>query len=124
MDEGKNFSFSEIRRNYVHPYPLYAALRESDSIFWDATSQCWLVTAYAPVVAILHDPRFSSALDTASSLQLPSVHKQMLFMDGEAHQQAQSVLLHPLAQMAKKNPAPGFSSCRRLKALPEKPPTQ
>ncbi len=100
----RDFSLSALRRHYTQPHELYAALRAHDSIYFDAASQCWLVTGYAPLVAILDDPRFSSQLGGASSTFLPSVSKQMLFMDGEAHQRAQQVILRPLAQMVKRLP--------------------
>jgi cytochrome P450 len=106
MDQGthRDFSLSALRRHYTHPHELYAALRAHDSIFFDASSQCWLVTGYAPIVAVLDDPRFSSQMGASASMFPPAVSKQMLFMDGEAHQRAQSVMLRPLAQMVKSMP--------------------
>ena len=106
MDQGirKDFSLSALRRHYVQPHELYASLQAHDSIYFDAASQCWLVTGHAPLVAILDDPRFSSRLGASSSMFPPSVSKQMLFMDGEAHQRAQNVMLRPLAQMVKHMP--------------------
>jgi pimeloyl-[acyl-carrier protein] synthase len=104
MEHPHSYSFTEVRRQYLHPYTLYAAMRQHDSMYWDATSQCWLVTAYAPVLAILHDPRFSSSVASAASGPLGSVGKQMLFMDGPAHQRMQTVMLRPLAQLAKRMP--------------------
>jgi cytochrome P450 len=83
-------------------------------MYFDRSSHCWLVTGYAPIVAILGDPRFSSDLGLgapppAQARAAPSLHaavtKQMIFMDGEHHRQAQDVLLRPLAQMVKKTPA-------------------
>ncbi len=106
MDQAtpKDFNLSALRRHYTHPHELYAALRAHDSIFFDASSQCWLVTGYAPVVEILDDPRFSSQMGASASMFPPAVSKQMLFLDGEAHQRAQSVMLRPLAQMVKSMP--------------------
>jgi len=106
MDQGisKDFNLSALRRHYTHPHELYAALRTHDSLYFDAASQCWLVTGYAPLVAILDDSRFSSRLGASASIFPPSVGKQMLFMDGEAHQRAQNVMLRPLARMVKSMP--------------------
>jgi cytochrome P450 len=106
MDQGmrRDFSLSALRRHYTRPHELYADLQAHDSIYFDVTSQCWLVTGYAPLVAILDDPRFSSRLGASSAMFPPSVSKQMLFMDGEAHRRAQNVMLRPLAQMVKSMP--------------------
>lgn len=107
----KDYSLSALRRHYTNPHELYNALRAYDSIYFDASSKCWLVTGHAAIVAILNDPRFSSHLGSASPTQTPSVSplqksvsKQFLFLDGEAHQRAQGVMLRPLAQMVKKMP--------------------
>lgn len=108
-----NLTLAALRRHYTQPHELYTALRSHDCIYFDRSSQCWLVTGYAPIVAILGDPRFSSNLGLgapppAQARAAPSLHaavtKQMIFMDGEHHQQAQSVLLRPLAQMVKQTP--------------------
>lgn len=111
MQQGnKRFSLSALRRNYTDPHGTYDALREHDSIYFDKMSECWLVTGYAPVTQILGDRRFSSHLQTPSSPSaaasfLPTaISKQMVFMDGKAHQQAQEVILRPLAQLVKQMP--------------------
>jgi cytochrome P450 len=104
QDTPKDFSLTALRRHYIHPHALYDAIRAHDSVYFDAASRCWLVTGYAPVVAILGDARFSSRLGASASMFPPSVSKQMLFMDGEAHQRAQQVMLRPLAQMVKQMP--------------------
>ncbi|HEY7124281.1 MAG TPA: cytochrome P450 [Ktedonobacterales bacterium] len=106
MDQAahRDFNLSALRRHYTHPHKLYEAMRAHDCIFFDASSQCWLVTGYAPIVALLDDPRFSSQMGASASMFPPAVSKQMLFMDGEAHQRAQSVMLRPLAQMVKSMP--------------------
>ena len=96
------FSLSGLRRHYTDPYRLYDALRAHKSIYFDPMSRCWLVTGYSPVMSILNDPRFSSRLD--STIGMPSLHRQMIFMDGEEHQKRQSVILRSSAQMAKKMP--------------------
>ncbi len=98
----RDFSISGLRRNYTNPWTLYAALREHDSIYFDTTIRCWLVTGHAATMFILDDKRFSSQL--GDSADMSSVNKQMVFMDGEEHKRRQNVMLRPLAQMAKKMP--------------------
>ncbi|BCL80813.1 cytochrome P450 [Ktedonobacteria bacterium brp13] len=97
-----------LRRHYTEPHALYNSLRSQDSLYYDETSQSWLVTGHAAVVKILDDPRFLSSLGSAtnsSAGQLSPVSRQMLFMDGEKHKQAQNVMLRPLAHMAKNMPS-------------------
>ncbi len=98
----RDFSISGLRRHYTDPHRLYDALRAHDSIYFDTMSRCWLVTGHSPVLSILNDPRFSSRLD--DTIRMPSVNRQMVFMDGEEHQKRQNVMLRSLAQMAQKMP--------------------
>lgn len=100
--QNRTFSVSSLRRHYTNPFALYDALRAHDSIYFDASSRCWLVTGYHATTAILDDPRFTSRLDDSSAQSL--VSRQMVFMDGEEHQRRQNVLLRPLAQMSKRMP--------------------
>jgi len=106
----KDYNLSALRRHYTDPQRLYNELRAHDSIYFDATSRCWLVTGYAAMVAILHDPRFTSqpgnspASHTSMNSLQRSIGKQFLFLDGEAHKRAQEVVLKPLAQMVKGMP--------------------
>lgn len=93
-----------LRRQYTNPHGLYRAMREQDCLYFDSTSQTWLVTGHAAVTTILDDPRFLSGLSPAlgaGPTQISAVHRQMLFMDGEKHRRAQNVMLRPLAQMVK-----------------------
>jgi cytochrome P450 len=108
------FSFSSLVRAYRDPHPLYSALRAHDSIFYDATSQFWLVTAHAPMVAILSDPRFSSDVrfENAAPPEAPgasflraAIEKGVIFSDGEAHRRVQNVILRVLGRMGKEAPA-------------------
>src|SRR2546421_3288489 len=101
----KDFSITALRRHYTDPHGLYNALRAYDSIYFDTLSQCWLATGHAAITTILADSRFSSKLGTNSTTPITSISKQMLFMDGEAHLQAQGVMLKPLARMVKQMPA-------------------
>lgn len=110
----KDFSLAALRRTYLHPHELYAELRAHDPIFYDATSQCWLVTGHAPLVAILDDDRFSSQLGASAAMFPPTVSKQLLFLDGEVHHRAQSVMLRPLANMVKSQSAAIKAYAREL----------
>ncbi len=96
-----------LRRHYTDPHNLYNALRQQDSLYFDETSLCWLATGHDVITAILDDPRFLSNIGSAvnaSSESISPVSRQMLFMDGEKHQRAQSVMLRPLARMVKDMP--------------------
>ena len=55
------------------PYPTYRQLREIDPVYWSDAWQCWVLTRYADVAAMLKDPgRFSSAGRLAALIdQLP-----------------------------------------------------
>lgn len=112
--EVKDFSLAALRRTYLHPHALYAELRAHDPIFYDTTSQCWLVTGYAPTVAILDDDRFSSQLGASAAMFPPVVSNQLLFLDGEIHHRAQSVMLRPLANMVKSQAAAIKAYAREL----------
>lgn len=101
-------NFLALRRNYTNPHQLYKALREQNALYFDSTSQCWLATGHNIVAKCLDDPRFLSSLGSASgstSEQLSPVSRQMLFMDGQKHHEAQAVMLRPLAQMVKDMPS-------------------
>jgi cytochrome P450 len=103
MDQKKNkaYSFLSLRRHYQDPYQHYAQLRAHDSIYYDQTSQCWLVTGHEATVAILGDARFSSQLGENLKSPITSINKQMLFMDGDRHKKAQQTMIRPLATIAK-----------------------
>ena len=47
---------------FTNPYPVYHQIRSEDPVYWSETWNCWILTRYADVVAVLRDPRcFSSA---------------------------------------------------------------
>ncbi|WP_376796068.1 cytochrome P450 [Thermogemmatispora sp.] len=81
----------------ANPYPLYHRLREHDPIYWDEEMHAWVLTRYADVVAVLRDPRFSSAWGTLETAWMPeelrprlepalrAVSRQMLFLDPPDH---------------------------------------
>ncbi|HTK08299.1 MAG TPA: cytochrome P450 [Ktedonobacteraceae bacterium] len=100
----KAYSLLSLRRNYQRPHTHYARLRMHDSIYYDTTSLCWLVTGHTPAMMILDDPRFSAQLGAESTSSITTLNKQMLFMDGDRHTQIQYAMLRPLAEMAKKIP--------------------
>jgi pimeloyl-[acyl-carrier protein] synthase len=93
-----------LRKHYTNPYGLYTRLREKDQIYFDETSQSWLVTSYEAITALLNDARFVSGLGTAansSSPYLSSLKRLTLFMSGEAHKYMQNTILKSLALIAK-----------------------
>jgi cytochrome P450 len=96
-----------VRRSFKNPHELYDKMRVHDRISFDSSSQSWLVTGHDAVTTILDDPRFISGLTSVkspASRQMPSVSKQMLFLDGQAHRRAQDVMLRPLASLVKSMP--------------------
>lgn len=100
--KNSNVNFSTLRRNYTHPHELYTQLQTLDRVYFDPSIRCWLVTGYSAVTTILNDPRFHSKLDANTMSNMPSVSRQLLFMDGELHHKAQEVLLRQLSRMVKK----------------------
>jgi cytochrome P450 len=72
-----------LRKHYTNPYGLYTILREKDQIYFDETSQSWLVTSYDAITALLNDARFVSGLGAAansSSPHLSSLKRLNLFI--------------------------------------------
>jgi cytochrome P450 len=53
-----NLQHAEIRAN---PYPFYAQLRSCDPVHWDEELGFWVLTRYADIDSVYHDPRFSRA---------------------------------------------------------------
>lgn len=103
------FSFSALKRGYANPHKLYDDLRAADPIYFDALSQCWIVTGYAEVVAILEDERFTSDLGTYSPKSAMgwdavqgTLSQSVFFKDGIEHQRANHYLLRHIAQTAKR----------------------
>jgi len=56
-------SLSNLQRPEVRadPYPFYVQLRSQDPIHWDDKLDFWVLTRYADIAAVYHDPRFSRA---------------------------------------------------------------
>ena len=53
-----NLQNPEVRAD---PYPFYAQLRSQDPIHWDEELGFWVLTRYADIASVYHDPRFSRA---------------------------------------------------------------
>jgi cytochrome P450 len=104
QDNRKAYGLLPLRRNYQSPHTHYTQIRAYDSIYFDETSQCWLVTGHAPATTILNDPRFTSQLGVNFTSSIASISKQMIFMDGEKHTRSQHAMMRPLAVIAKKLP--------------------
>ncbi len=51
-----NFSDPAVQ---VDPHPIYEALRREAPVFWNGPY--WLLSRYDDIVAVLNDPRISSA---------------------------------------------------------------
>ncbi len=61
-----NFSDPAVQ---VNPYPIYETLRRESPVFWNGPY--WLLSRYDDIVAILNDPRISSARVEATFAVLP-----------------------------------------------------
>ncbi|EYF01032.1 cytochrome P450 [Chondromyces apiculatus] len=125
QDAQSQFSFSALVRSYRDPHPIYAALRAHDGIFFDASSQFWLVTGHAATTAILSDQRFSSDVRfesgaspqaDAPSFLRDAIEKGIIFTDGEAHRRVQNVILRVLGRMGKEAPANITAMVRQILA--------
>jgi pimeloyl-[acyl-carrier protein] synthase len=68
-----NFSDPEVQ---VNPYPIYERLRRDSPVFWNGPY--WLVSRYDDIVALLNDPRVSSARVEATFAVLPEDVQQEL----------------------------------------------
>jgi pimeloyl-[acyl-carrier protein] synthase len=68
-----NFSDPEVQ---VNPYPIYERLRRESPVFWNGPY--WLVSRYDDIVALLNDPRVSSARVEATFAVLPEDVQQEL----------------------------------------------
>jgi cytochrome P450 len=53
-----NLHHPEVRAD---PYPFYAQLRSYDPVHWDEELGFWVLTRYADIDSVYHDPRFSRA---------------------------------------------------------------
>lgn len=62
----------------AHPYPLYARLRAEAPVFFNPPTNSWMVSRHADIVALLNDPRMSSARTEATFAVLPDDVQQEL----------------------------------------------
>ncbi len=70
-----NLARPEIRAN---PYPFYKQLRAQDPVHWDAQMGFWVLTRYADVMEVLHDPRIGKAIGLETALhRLPEAERQV-----------------------------------------------
>jgi len=70
-----DFSDPAIQAN---PYPVYERLRDVSPVVWNETTNSWLISRYDDIVAILNDPRISSARVDATFRVLPEDVQQEL----------------------------------------------
>jgi cytochrome P450 len=105
----QQFSFSALKRGYTNPHKLYDDLRATDPIYFDALSQCWIVTGYAEIITILEDERFTSDLGTYSPKSAmgwdavqETLSQSVFFKDGKEHLEANHYLLKHIAQRARR----------------------
>ena len=52
------------------PYPVYAALREHDPVYWHPAEKSWMISRYSDVAASLYDPRLIAGIDLSFVDQL------------------------------------------------------
>lgn len=73
------------------PYAVFGKLRERDPVHWSDDVDAWVLTRFADVRAVLHDPRFSSrvldAADPGASTGGPAafVNNSLVFSDPPQH---------------------------------------
>lgn len=70
-----DFSDPAIQAN---PYQVYQRLRAETPVVWNETTNSWLVSRYDDIVALLNDPRVSSARVDATFRVLPQDVQQEL----------------------------------------------
>lgn len=84
----------------ANPYPLYARLRTTDPVHWDAFLHAWVVTRYADVITVLQDfsAHCAPAPERLDEMGLSSMDRignalvqQMLFMDPPDHTKLRAV---------------------------------
>ena len=91
----------------ANPYPVYAALRETDPVRWNALTQMWMLSRFEDVQMALQDERFSSEWPNLRQIARPldedeqrcwryimdMFSRMMLNKDGPDHQR-QRALVH------------------------------
>jgi cytochrome P450 len=56
----------------ANPYPVYEQLRRDDPIYWNEANNCWIVTRYADIAALIQNQHLSSNRFTAHTSRLTS----------------------------------------------------
>ncbi len=91
------------------PYPVYRQLREETPVVWNETTNSWLVSRYDDIVAILNDPRISSARVDATFRVLPDdvqreleplrhvLSQRMLLTDPPTHTRLKNLVMPAFA---------------------------
>jgi pimeloyl-[acyl-carrier protein] synthase len=91
------------------PYPVYQRLRETSPVFWNETTNSWLVSRYDDIVALLNDPRISSARVDATFRVLPDdvqreleplrhvLSQRMLLTDPPTHTRLKNLVMPAFA---------------------------
>ncbi|MGH9176342.1 MAG: cytochrome P450 [Vicinamibacterales bacterium] len=97
-----DFSDPVIQAN---PYPVYARLRRETPVVWNETTGSWLVSRYDDIVALLNDPRISSARVDATFRVLPEevqreleplrtvLSRRMLLTDPPTHTRLKNLVM-------------------------------
>ncbi len=84
---------------YTNPYPIYHQFRSAAPVHWSEVWNCWVLTRYADVVAVLRDPHYFSSAgritlflnqlpeETRATLRPLDEHfsAQMVFQDPPDH---------------------------------------
>jgi cytochrome P450 len=101
-----DFSEPAIQAN---PYPVYARLRAETPVFWNETTNSWLISRYDDIAAILNDPRISSARVDATFRVLPEdvqreleplrhvLSQRMLLTDPPTHTRLKNLVMPAFA---------------------------
>ncbi|MFN2499614.1 MAG: cytochrome P450 [Pyrinomonadaceae bacterium] len=58
------------------PYPVYDKLRANDPVYWSEANNYWIVTRYADIATLIHDPRASSNRFVGHTTRLPARAKE------------------------------------------------
>lgn len=93
----------------ANPYPVYERLRAETPVVWNETTNSWLVSRYDDIVAILNDPRISSARVDATFRVLPEdvqreleplrhvLSQRMLLTDPPTHTRLKNLVMPAFA---------------------------
>ena len=106
MTTAMDFSDPAVQAN---PYPIYQRLREETPVVWNETTNSWLISRYDDIVALLNDPRVSSARVDATFRVLPEdvqreleplrhvLSQRMLLTDPPTHTRLKNLVMPAFA---------------------------